>query len=119
MAIQLKKNNNTPGRNDPCQCGSGLRVKICHGDQQKIAVCNRVANEKMAQLIKAEQVKKIIETQKQECDVCGHTGQSAEGICRCQFVTDEEYRANVAEEKYNESKQNQDYVDEDNERENA
>ena len=104
MAIQLKKGN-TPGRNDPCRCRSGLKVKDCHGDQQKIAVCNRVANEKMAQLIKVEQVKKIIEIQKQECDVCGHTGQSAEGTCRCQFVTDKEYIENISKEKYNGSKQ--------------
>ena len=122
MALQLKKNNR-PGRNDECPCGSRLKFKICHGDQQKTAVCNRVANEKMAQLIKVEQIKKIIEMQKQECGVCGHTGRSAEGTCRCQFVTDEEYIANFAEEKYNQSKQEQDYVDEEleqnNERENT
>ncbi|MBE3140133.1 MAG: SEC-C domain-containing protein [Thermoplasmata archaeon] len=57
MALQLK-GNSQPGRNDPCPCESGLKFKYCHGDEMKQAVCNRVANEKMVQLIFQEKFKR-------------------------------------------------------------
>ena len=56
MGIQLK--GREPGRNEPCPCESGLKYKICHGDGMKRAVCDRVANEKMVQLIAEEKFKK-------------------------------------------------------------
>lgn len=54
MAIQLKNNVNEPGRNDLCICGSGLKFKLCHGDPLKKAVCNRIVDEKMMELIMVE-----------------------------------------------------------------
>ncbi len=30
------KRGNTPGRNDPCPCGSGRKFKKCHGDPQRL-----------------------------------------------------------------------------------
>ena len=59
MTIQLKRNEGT-GRNEPCPCRSGLKFKHCHGDVLKQEVCNRVANEKMVQLIRMEQRKRGI-----------------------------------------------------------
>lgn len=46
------------GRNEPCSCGSGLKAKYCHQDPGKIAVCNRIVNEKMVQLIYQEKIRK-------------------------------------------------------------
>lgn len=85
------------GRNDPCPCGSTLKYKKCHGDLLKQAVCDRVANEKMCELVKAEQRKKIIRLQQAECELCGHTGMIPGPLdivndikCTCQFLTDSE-----------------------------
>ncbi len=80
------------GRNDPCFCGSTLKYKKCHGDPLKQEVCNRVANEKMVELIRAEQRKKVIRLQQIECGLCGHTGKNEHGkLCiACQFITDDE-----------------------------
>lgn len=58
MALQLINNTPEPGRNEPCVCGSGLKFKQCHGDPGKAAVCNRVANEKMLNLIMEEKHKR-------------------------------------------------------------
>lgn len=49
---------NTPGRNDPCPCGSGLKHKKCHGDPVKIDMVNHAANVAMNHLIQCERVKK-------------------------------------------------------------
>ncbi len=57
MGIRLK-GNQTPGRNEPCPCESGLKYKHCHGDPGKVAVCNRVVSETMVRLIAAEKYKK-------------------------------------------------------------
>lgn len=56
MGIHLK--GKEPGRNHPCPCESGLKYKDCHGDILKRAVCDRVANEKMVELIIREKIKK-------------------------------------------------------------
>lgn len=57
MTVQLKRKNQ-PGRNDPCPCQSGLKFKHCHGDPFKQEICNRVANEKMVELILQEKIRK-------------------------------------------------------------
>lgn len=74
------------GRNERCMCGSGLKFKHCHGDPQKVAVCNRVANEKMVELIVAEKRKrkmpielvcpicKQIPAITSSCEFCNKTG---------------------------------------------
>jgi len=91
MGIQLVRSDK-PGRNDFCPCGSKLKFKKCHGDPLKIAVCNRVANEKMVGLIRAEQFKKIIRMQQEACEVCDGKGYVIDpnGLerkpCECQFV---------------------------------
>jgi len=59
MTLQIK-DGKSPARNSPCPCKSGLKYKHCHGDVLKQIVCNRVANEKMVQLIRDEQIKKGI-----------------------------------------------------------
>lgn len=46
-----------PGRNELCPCGSGLKVKLCHGDPIKRALCSQVVNQFMANLIQEEQKK--------------------------------------------------------------
>lgn len=51
-------------RNEKCPCGSGLKYKHCHGDAGKVAICNRVANEKMVQLI-AEEKERCEQKQKE------------------------------------------------------
>jgi len=48
----------TPGRNQPCPCGSGLKFKHSHGDPLKRAVCERIMAEAMVRLIIQEQIKK-------------------------------------------------------------
>lgn len=79
------------GRNEPCPCGSGLKFKRCHDDPTKQMICNRVANEKMVELIRVEQRKKIIRMQQESCPVCSQTGELPDGgKCGCQFVTEEE-----------------------------
>lgn len=65
------KSKNEPGRNQPCVCESGLKFKYCHGDPLKIAVCNRVANEKMVGLIYQEKVKKGLIKLPYHCNGCG------------------------------------------------
>lgn len=55
----LIKGGKSPPRNEPCPCGSGLKFKHCHGDPLKQAICNRAANEKMVELIREEQKKKV------------------------------------------------------------
>ena len=47
-----------PGRNTKCACGSGLKVKHCHGDVKKIALVKHAANVAMNHLIQNERVKK-------------------------------------------------------------
>jgi len=71
MALKLK-GDTEPGRNEFCPCKSGLKFKCCHGDALKKEVCNRVANEKMIQLIREEQRKKGIPI-KVMCPECGGT----------------------------------------------
>jgi len=99
MALQLKGNKQEPGRNESCPCKSGLKYKYCHGDALKQEVCNRVANEKMVQLIRKEQRRKGIPI-KVVCPDCNQT----EGIVEnCMFcggtgtVTEEQVK-----ERYNE-----------------
>jgi len=91
------------GRNSPCPCGSKLKFKKCHGDPMKQAVCNRVANEKMVELIRIEQRKYIIAEQQKECYICGNTGEVDFGKkCSCQFITDEDriaYEYKLSKEK--------------------
>jgi hypothetical protein len=70
MGLRLKSNSN-PGRNELCPCQSGLKYKHCHGDPFKIAVCNRVANEKMCQLILEEKIKKGQIKLPWHCNSCG------------------------------------------------
>ena len=50
-------NKNKIGRNDPCHCGSGLKLKRCHGDFVKIEVAGRAYQEKFNELIEAEKAK--------------------------------------------------------------
>ena len=94
MGLQIK-GNKQPGRNDPCPCESGLKFKHCHGDMLKVAVCNRVANEKMIQLIREEQKKRIVKKQQKNCTKCNGLG-FVEGDgqsypCQdCQYISDEE-----------------------------
>lgn len=80
------------GRNDPCPCESGLKYKKCHGDPGKIAICNAIVREKMLELIRVEQRKKIIRLQQAECIACEGTGKDIVGrkCFDCQFLTDEE-----------------------------
>jgi len=54
MTLQLRNGTQEPGRNDLCVCESGLKYKWCHGDPSKKAVCDRIVNEKMVELIMAE-----------------------------------------------------------------
>ena len=48
---------NKIGRNDPCHCGSGLKLKRCHGDYVKIEVAGRAYQERFNELIEAEKTK--------------------------------------------------------------
>lgn len=89
----------TVGRNELCPCGSGLKAKYCHQDALKQEVCNRVANEKMIQLIREEQRRKGIPINV-ICPECGKT----EGLVEiCEFcdqtgtVTEDQIK-----ERYNE-----------------
>lgn len=89
MGLTLKGGEN-PGRNEPCPCKSGLKYKHCHGDALKQEVCNRVANEKMVQLIREEQRRKGIPVpvacpdcnqmtgMVEHCEFCNHTGKVSE-----------------------------------------
>jgi len=72
MGVQIK-GGKSPPRNNPCICGSGLKFKYCHGDPSKVAVCNRVANEKMVQLIVQEKKKRGLIPMNYKCNTCGHT----------------------------------------------
>lgn len=84
------------GRNEPCPCGSELKYKNCHGDILKQEVCNRVANEKMVQLIRQEQRKKIITLQQKDCDTCDGKGKIDGLKClKCQFLADDERYAEI------------------------
>ena len=60
-----------PGRNEPCPCTSGLKVKFCHGDLVKRAICNQVAKEKMLELIIEERKKRGLHPCRYVCDKCG------------------------------------------------
>ena len=71
MGIQIK-GNKSPPRNSPCPCGSGLKFKYCHGDPLKQAVCNRVANEKMVELIRQEQKKRGVIPFNYKCNNCSY-----------------------------------------------
>ncbi len=72
MGVQIK-GGKSPPRNSPCPCQSGLKFKHCHGDGLKQAVCNRVANEKMVQLIREEQKRRGLVPRDWKCNNCGHT----------------------------------------------
>jgi predicted Zn-ribbon and HTH transcriptional regulator len=72
MGVQLK-GGKSPPRNSPCPCGSGLKFKWCHGDSGKQAVCNRLVNEKMVQLIREEQKRQGLVPRNYRCQNCGHT----------------------------------------------
>lgn len=72
MGVQIK-GGKSPPRNSFCPCGSGLKFKWCHGDGLKKAVCNRVANEKMVQLIREEQKKRGLVSRDWKCYDCEHT----------------------------------------------
>ncbi len=87
------------GRNEKCPCESGLRFKRCHGDGGKVMLCNEAANQEMLKLIRVEQRKQIIAMQQKECLVCDGTGSDDEGRCRCQFITEEEYIAEMYKQK--------------------
>lgn len=83
------------GRNEPCPCGSHLKFKKCHGDPVKQMICNQVANEKMVELIRAEQRKYIIAEKQKTCKSCNGLGiVDGDGMAykcsACQFLTDEE-----------------------------
>jgi len=71
MGVTIK-GGKSPPRNSPCPCGSNLKFKHCHGDGLKQAVCNRVANEKMVQLIREEQKKRGVISRNYKCNNCGH-----------------------------------------------
>jgi hypothetical protein len=43
---------------------------MCHGDPMKRAVCNRVANEKMCQLIMDEKKRRGLTKMRYTCDIC-------------------------------------------------
>lgn len=47
----LKSHNSNRERNTRCQCGSGLKFKHCHGDQEKMKVANVIANLAMSVMI--------------------------------------------------------------------
>ena len=49
------------GRNGPCHCGSGLKLKKCHGDFVKIEIAGRAYQAKFNELIETEKVKAEIE----------------------------------------------------------
>jgi len=72
MGVQLK-GGKSPPRNSPCPCGSGLKFKWCHGDLGKQAICNRLVNEKMVQLIREEQKRRGLVPRNYRCQNCGHT----------------------------------------------
>lgn len=59
------------GRNDPCPCGSELKFKWCHGDQEKQKACNAVANIFMARLITEERKKRGLDPYLYTCKGCG------------------------------------------------
>ena len=44
-------------RNLPCPCGSGFKLKKCHGRPEWQAVCKTVMNETMAELIYQEKIR--------------------------------------------------------------
>jgi hypothetical protein len=68
----LQPTGQTPGRNDPCPCDSGLKYKYCHGDESKRVIANRVANLKMCELILAEQKKRGLVPYQWTCNNCNH-----------------------------------------------
>jgi len=72
MGVTIK-GGKSPPRNLPCPCGSQLKFKYCHGDVLKQAVCNRVANEKMVQLIREEQKRQGVVPRDWKCNNCGHS----------------------------------------------
>lgn len=78
--LQLKGNKEV-GRNELCPCKSGLKYKHCHGDAMKKGVCNRVANEKMVQLIREEQRRKGIPINV----ICPDCNQTAGIVENCEF----------------------------------
>lgn len=92
MGVQIK-GGQKQRRNEPCSCGSGINFSDCHGCPMKQAICNRVANEKMVELIRMDQRKKIIRVQQEECSECGNTGKKwgPDGVekCQCQLIEGE------------------------------
>lgn len=103
MAIRSK---HKVGRNEPCPCDSGLKFKHCHSDPLKIAVCERVVQEKMLELIRIEQRKQIIKLQQKDCDECGGSGldQEIEPCFECQFINEEERSKELYRRKTNENR---------------
>ena len=63
--IKLKDNTPEPGRNEPCVCGSGLKYKRCHGDPCKLAICNRIVDERMTGLIMKEKFDRGLITERE------------------------------------------------------
>jgi DNA-directed RNA polymerase subunit RPC12/RpoP len=84
----------TPGRNDPCPCGSGLKYKHCHGDQlkkdlmlcpcgsglkykhchgdlKKLQVVEKLSNALMGQLIIREKMEHGLIPFPYTCNKCG------------------------------------------------
>lgn len=51
MAQKQIKGGREPGRNEPCQCGSGLKFKKCHGDPVLRQTAQRIANHMITLLI--------------------------------------------------------------------
>ena len=72
MPLTVRPKGTEPGRNDPCPCKSGLKFKHCHGDKLKQAICNRLVNEKMVELITMEKKKRGLISYNYECGNCGH-----------------------------------------------
>ena len=70
------------GRNDLCPCESGLKYKICHGDEQKKAVVQRAADELMVRLIANELYKRDM--------ICIHGVRTGEECFECENPSDME-----------------------------
>ena len=44
-------------RNQPCPCGSGLKLKRCHERPEWLAICKNMMNKTMAELIHQEKIR--------------------------------------------------------------
>lgn len=54
-------------RNSKCPCGSGLKFKMCHGDQKKTKTANMVANLAMGVMVHYQRQRSGLETE-EVCD---------------------------------------------------